>query len=87
MPKKTTKKTPSKTWETVNFESSLRELESLVERMEKGDLSLEQALTDFQRGIELSRHCQQALNAAEKQVQILISQGEGDKLAPFDVEE
>ena len=86
MPKKTTTKTP-KSGEAVNFESSLRELESLVERMEKGDLSLEQALTDFQRGIELSRHCQQALNAAEKQVQILIGQGEGDKLAPFDVEE
>ena len=86
MPKKTSSKTP-KAGEPVDFETSLRELEGLVERMEKGDLSLEQALADFQRGIELSRHCQQALNAAEKQVQILIGQGEGDKLVPFDVEE
>ena len=86
MPKKTSPKTP-KAGEPADFETSLRELEGLVERMEKGDLSLEQALADFQRGIELSRHCQQAVNAAEKQVQILIGQGEGDKLVPFDVEE
>jgi len=87
VPKKTTKKTSTKAEEAVNFESALSELETLVECMEKGELSLEQALTDFQRGIELSRQCQQALNAAEKQVQILITQGEEDKLAPFDVEE
>ena len=87
MPKKTTKKTSTQAEEAVNFESALSELETLVEHMEKGELSLEQALTDFQRGIELSRQCQQALNSAEKQVQILITQGEEDKLAPFDAKE
>lgn len=82
MPKKSTKKTRD-TDNTASFESSLAELEALVDRMEKGDLSLEQALTDFQRGIELSRNCQQALKSAEQQVQILLEQ---EKLAPFDAE-
>ncbi len=82
MPKKSTKKTRD-TVDSTSFESSLAELEALVERMEKGDLSLEQALTDFQRGIELSRNCQQALKSAEQQVQVLLEQ---EKLAPFDAE-
>ena len=86
MPKKSTKKTTIAT-KTVNFEEALAELESLVEKMEKGDLSLEDAMANFQRGIELTRSCQETLKTAEQKVQILIEQGEKGKLAPFETEE
>ena len=86
MPKKSTKKTAT-TDKTINFETSLAELEKLVEKMEKGELSLEEAMADFQRGIELSKSCQASLKAAEQKVQILVEQGEQGKLAPFDTEE
>jgi exodeoxyribonuclease VII small subunit len=49
-----------------NFEESLANLESLVEAMEAGDLSLEEALKAFEQGIRLTRECQQALEQAEQ---------------------
>lgn len=55
-----------------DFESSLAELEDLVERMEAGDITLEESLKHFERGISLTRLCQQALKQAEQKVQILI---------------
>lgn len=83
MPKKSTKKTTSGS-EPLNFEQALAELEGLVEKMEKGELSLEEAMADFQRGIELTRTCQETLKAAEQKVQILMEQGESGQLVPFD---
>ena len=85
MPKKSSKKSSSQT-SPADFETALNELEGLVEKMEKGELSLEQALADFQRGIELTRSCQQALKSAEQKVQILMQQSGQDDLAPFDPE-
>ena len=61
-----------KTTPTLDFEKALNELEALVERMEKGESSLEDSLKDFERGIELTRHCQKALTEAEQKVQILL---------------
>ncbi len=55
------------------FEQDLQELEGLVAHLEQGDISLEDALKHFARGVELSRACQQALKHAEQQVQILTS--------------
>ena len=49
--------------DTPNFERSLQELEALVEKMEQGDLSLEDSLSHFERGVQLSRTCQQALRS------------------------
>lgn len=86
MPKKSSKKSTVKA-APADFEKALNELEGLVEKMEKGELSLEQALTNFQRGIELSRTCQETLKAAEQKVQLLMGQGEGEKLVPFDVDD
>jgi exodeoxyribonuclease VII small subunit len=54
------------------FEESLARLESLVERMETGDLSLEESLKTFEDGIKLTRECQQALKSAEQKVKLLI---------------
>lgn len=73
--------------QTFDFEVAMAELEQLVERMEHGDLSLEQSLEDFERGIALFRSCQQALKGAEQKVRILTEQGGEETLAPFEAEE
>ena len=61
------------------FEAALTELEKIVERMESGELSLEQALATHKRGLELARFCQQRLEAAREQVKVL----EGEVLKPL----
>jgi exodeoxyribonuclease VII small subunit len=58
--------------DTPDFERSLSELESLVERLERGDLPLEDALQTFERGVELTRYCQSSLKAAQQKVEILL---------------
>ena len=66
------------------FEAAMQELEALVTRMEQGDRSLEDALKDFERGVELTRQCQTALLEAEQKVQQLITENGRTTLAPFD---
>jgi exodeoxyribonuclease VII small subunit len=56
------------------FEQSLVKLENLVEKMEAGDLTLEDSLKTFEEGIRLTRECQQALSQAEQKVKMLIEQ-------------
>lgn len=68
----------------IDFESTLEELEALVQRLEKGDLNLEQSLKDFERGIQLTRSAQQALKEAEQKVQMLSGEGEQAGLIPFE---
>ncbi|KAA6185080.1 exodeoxyribonuclease VII small subunit [Thiohalocapsa marina] len=58
------------------FEQAMKELERLVDRLEQGDLSLEESLTAFERGISLTRSCQHALDAAEQRVRILTERSE-----------
>ena len=67
-----------------DFEKSLRELEQLVEAMERGDLTLEESLKQFERGIALTRACQKALAEAEQKVQILTQNSAGGELADFE---
>ena len=67
-----------------DFEKSLQELEKLVEAMERGDLTLEESLKQFERGIALTRACQQALAKAEQKVQILTQNSAGGELADFE---
>ena len=55
----------------IDLEKSLQELESIVETLEDGDLSLEQSLKYFEKGVKLSRECQTALKDAEQKVKIL----------------
>ncbi|HHJ14236.1 MAG TPA: exodeoxyribonuclease VII small subunit [Gammaproteobacteria bacterium] len=69
---------------TPDFEAALAELEALVERMEQGDLSLDESLKQFERGVELTRACQTALKEAEQKVQILLEKNGGEILEPFD---
>jgi exodeoxyribonuclease VII small subunit len=58
-----------------DFEQALTELEALTERLERGDLPLDEALKLFERGVALTRHCQSALQAAQQKVEILLKRG------------
>ena len=69
---------------TPDFETALAELEALVERMEQGDLSLDESLKQFERGVQLTRSCQKALKDAEKKVQVLLERDGQTSLEPFD---
>ena len=74
MPKKTN---------VINFEKTFTELEKLVKKMEGGDLSLEESLKYFERGILLTKDCQQALNKAEQKVRILLEKNNKNNLESF----
>ncbi|MBA1146561.1 exodeoxyribonuclease VII small subunit [Ectothiorhodospiraceae bacterium WFHF3C12] len=64
-----------------DFETAIQELESLVARLEQGDLSLEESLRSFERGIALTRSCQQALRSAEQKVETLVRDDNGQTRA------
>jgi exodeoxyribonuclease VII small subunit len=71
---------------TVSFEESLAELEQLVERMEQGNLGLEESLKLFERGVQLTRSCQKALKEAEQKVHVLLEENGKPTLHPFNDE-
>lgn len=74
MPKKKT---------TPSFEDALSELEQLVTRLERGDISLEESLEAFERGVNLTRLCQKSLQEAEQKVQVLIEKNGTQTLESF----
>jgi exodeoxyribonuclease VII small subunit len=67
-----------------DFEKSLLELEQLVERLESGDLPLEDALKTFERGVALTRECQGALKAAQARIDVLVKRGNDFEVQPFE---
>lgn len=69
---------------TPDFETALAELEELVEKMEQGELNLDESLKQFERGVLLTRVCQKALQEAEQKVQILLEKDGQTSLEPFD---
>ncbi len=66
------------------FEDALSQLEALVEQMESGDLSLEDSLAAFERGVALTRRCETALKAAEQKVEILSKKTDDAQPEPFE---
>ena len=72
---------------SVNLEKALSELEKLVEEMEQGNLSLEESLKRFEKGIALTSDCQQALQTAELKVQELIEKNGKLLEKDFEVDE
>lgn len=64
----------SGTRKSLNFEKSLADLEALVERMEAGEMSLEESLQAFEQGVRLTQQCQKALAEAQQRVQLLTQQ-------------
>ena len=71
----------------VDFETALRDLEEIVERLEQGDLPLEESLAAFERGVLLTRTCQVALKEAEQKVEILLKKAGESVPAPFTPED
>jgi exodeoxyribonuclease VII small subunit len=67
-----------------SFEEALTELESIVDALEKGEMSLEESLSVFERGIGLTRTCQQVLDAAEQRVRILTDARPDAEPEPFE---
>lgn len=67
-----------------NLENSLVEISALIEKMEHGNLSLEQSLTQFERGIHLIKHAQKILQEAEQKVQILIQNNNQESLDSYE---
>ncbi|WP_372773243.1 exodeoxyribonuclease VII small subunit [Pantoea sp. WEP] len=74
---------PKKAEAPVSFENALQQLEQIVSRLESGELPLEEALNEFERGVQLARSGQQILQAAEQRVQILLSDDKDAPLTPF----
>jgi len=77
---------PKRSQKLPDFETALAELETLVEKMEQGDQSLDESLKQFERGVQLTRSCQQSLQDAEQKVQILLTKNGKETLQPFDDE-
>ena len=72
---------------SATFEQALEELEQLVDRLEAGDLPLEEALADFERGVKLTRECQQKLASAEQKVKVLMEESGSIQELPFDADD
>jgi exodeoxyribonuclease VII small subunit len=68
------------------FEETLAQLEELVARLESGDLPLDEALKTFERGVRLTRECQNALSAAQQKVQQLLQRGDALTVEDFQPE-
>ena len=79
------KKPASEPSPVADFEQSLHALEALVGTMEAGDMSLEESLAAYERGVGLYRHCQTALEQAELRVRLLDDPANPGDARPFDV--
>jgi len=77
----------ARTRKKPDFEQSLAQLEAVVERMEQGDLPIEEALKAFEEGVQLTRECQQILEQSEQKVQLLIEEQGAMKSRPFHADE
>jgi len=60
------------------FETQLKDLETIVSQLEEGDLSLEESLKLFENGVKLSRECQERLNEAERRIEVLLKDKDGN---------
>jgi exodeoxyribonuclease VII small subunit len=72
---------------TPDFETALAELETLVQKLESGDLSLDESLQQFRKGVELTRHCQGVLDEAQQTVEQLLDADDPDSAEPFVVDD
>jgi len=75
---------PEDTPPPADFEDALAELEAVVKKLESGDLTLDQTLQLFERGIQLRDYCQKKLGDAETRIETLIRRGAGFQPVPFE---
>ena len=66
-----------------SFETALEQLEAIVDRLEQGELELEDALRAFEAGVALTRRCAQQLSDAERRIEVLVREGESWVARPF----
>ena len=76
-----------KTEKLPALEESMVEISQLIEKMERGELTLEQSLGDFERGVTLVKHCQKLLTEAEQKVQVLTQQNGQETLTNYGEED
>ena len=79
--RKTKKSAPED--DSLSFEAALERLEQTVSKLEEGDLPLEEALVLFESGVALSRRCNETLEAAERRIEILVADRDGNETEPF----
>lgn len=73
--------------EPVSFEAALKELEGIVKQLETGEAKLEESLILFERGVKLTRFCSQKLDEADKKIELLVKDSQGQyKAIPFEPE-
>lgn len=70
----------------VSFEETIKQLEAIVTQLENGDLPLDKALNEFEKGIKLARSGQKQLNEAEQRIQILLSENSDAQLSEFSID-
>lgn len=64
--------------EKLSFEKAMSELEKIVEMLEKGDMTLDESIEAFQKGIELSRYCSKRLDEIERKITVLVEDDQGE---------
>ena len=79
------KKTTPESSPVANFEQSMQALEALVAQMEAGEMTLDESLAAYERGVGLYRHCQSALEQAELRVRLLSDPAKPEQALAFDV--
>lgn len=67
----------------ISFETAIKQLEEIVKSLENGDIPLDDALKLFEKGVSLTKVCTEKLNAAEKQIKLLVKDGDGMKKEDF----
>ena len=72
---------------SLSFEGALEQLETTVGRLEAGEMPLEEALELFEKGVTLSRQCTATLEAAEKRIEILVADRDGDSTQAFEADD
>lgn len=82
-----TSQTSAEAGSELSFEGALGELEETVERLEAGDMPLEEALVLFERGVRLSRQCTTTLEAAERRIELLVADRDDDVMEPFEIDD
>ena len=75
---------PLQAGDALSFERALERLEDVVERLEGGELPLEEALAAFEEGVQLSRRCAEQLTVAERRIEVLVHEGEKWIARPFE---
>lgn len=74
----------SKKNEHTNFEASIEALEAIVKKLEDGNLTLDQSLEEFQKGIEAYKYCNKTLNQAEGKVKLIVEENKGIEITDFE---